>query len=133
MECSREVKYDLAQMPKSVNEYRAESVGYLGSVTDSLEATLPVCTCLGFAVMKPTESPTTSKRFVVNKTLETIVEIFAPLWADKARSATPDGKKVLSSLLNVVSCVCALPLESELSLPCLDKRLLPAFASLCTS
>lgn len=85
------------------------------------------------ASARQTESPRASKSYAANETLAGIVQVLAPLWVDKARSATPDGKEVMSFLLNVVSCVYLLPPESELTLPCLDIRLLPAFASLCAS
>lgn len=34
-ECDHEVKHDLAKVRKGVNEYRAESMGFLTTVTDS--------------------------------------------------------------------------------------------------
>lgn len=79
------------------------------------------------------ESPTAAKRYVASVTLAGIVQILAPFWADKARSATPDGNKVSAFLRNVVSSVCSLPPEGDLILPGLDQRLLPAFSSLCAS
>lgn len=80
-----------------------------------------------------TKSPSRAKDFTVNGTLEYIIDILAPVWADPVLAATPDGKKALTFLLDVVSCVSVLPPENVLVLPKLDKRLLPAFAFLCAS
>lgn len=77
------------------------------------------------------DSPGEAKHFTVNGTLSNIVRHFAPLWADPSATATADGKKVLSFLLNLVACVRVLPSESTPVLPKLDKRLLPAFGALC--
>lgn len=80
-----------------------------------------------------TESPSDAKHFTVNGTLVNITNTLAPLWADPSRAATPDGRKALSFLLNVVSSVCVLPPEKEPVLPHLDKRLLPALGALCSA
>lgn len=80
-----------------------------------------------------TKSPSKAKRFTVKGTLEYIIDILAPVWADPAHAATPDGRKTLTFLMDVVSCVSVLPPENVRVLPELDKRLLPAFAVLCAS
>ena len=66
-------------------------------------------------------------------TLSNIVNHFAPIWAGSSGTSTADGKKVLSFLLNLVSCVCVLPPTGTPVLPSLDKRLLPAFGALCAA
>lgn len=68
----------------------------------------------------------------MNGTVPNIVSKFAPIWNKPSCATTPDGKKLVAFLLNLVSCVCVLPPESEV-LPCLDKRLLPAFGVLCAA
>ena len=80
-----------------------------------------------------TDSPSEAKHFTVTGTLANIVRHFAPTWADSTRAHTAEGKKVLSFLLNLVSCVCLLPSEDTPVLPSLDKRLLPAFGALCAA
>lgn len=80
-----------------------------------------------------TTSPSRAKEFTVNGTLEYIIDILAPWWADPVLAATPDGKKALTFLLDIVSCVSVLPPAHVSVLPKLDKRLLPTFADLCAT
>lgn len=80
-----------------------------------------------------TDSPGEAKNFTVNGTLANVVKSLAPFWADPACATTSDGKKVLSFLLNLVSCVCVLPPEAAPIFPDLDRRLLPAMGTLCAS
>lgn len=82
---------------------------------------------------RQTDSPSEAKNFTVNGTLENVIKTLAPIWANPANAATADGKKVLSVLLSLVSCVCVLPPESEDFLSRLDGRLLPAIAALCAA
>ncbi|CAM9600789.1 unnamed protein product [Ectocarpus sp. 4 AP-2014] len=79
------------------------------------------------------ESPSDAKLFTVNGTLANVVRHFAPTWSDPSRASTADGKKTVSFLLNIVSCVCAFPPESVPVLSNLDKRLLPAFGGLSSA
>lgn len=79
------------------------------------------------------DSPSEAKHFTVNGTLPNIVKHFAPLWAVPSAAATADGKQVLSFLLNLVACVRVLPPESTPVFPKLDKRLLPAFGTMCAA
>lgn len=85
------------------------------------------------AVIHQTESPSEAKSFTVDGTLANIVKKLAPFWVDPAVLATPDGKRVTSMLLSLVSSVCVFPPESEPVLPRLDQRLLRAFGTLCES
>lgn len=80
-----------------------------------------------------TDSPGEAKNFTVNGTLANVVKSLAPIWTDPACATTSDGKKVLSFLLNLVSCVYVLPPEAEPIFPDLDRRLLPALGTLCIS
>lgn len=84
-------------------------------------------------ILHQTECPSEAKSFTVNGTLASIVKKLAPFWADPAAAATPDGKRVLTMLLSLVSSVCVFPPESEPVLPHLDQRLLQAFGALCAS
>lgn len=58
---------------------------------------------------------------------------FATTWADPSCTGTAEGRKVLSFLLNLVSCVCVLPPDNVPVVPALDSRLLPAFGALCAA
>ncbi|CAB1105732.1 unnamed protein product [Ectocarpus sp. CCAP 1310/34] len=78
-------------------------------------------------------SPSEAKQATVKGSLANVVKHFATIWADPSRSGTVEERKVLSFLLNVVSCVCVLPPENVPVLPELDSRLLPAFGALCAS
>ncbi|CAM9898817.1 unnamed protein product [Ectocarpus sp. 4 AP-2014] len=78
-------------------------------------------------------SPSEAKQATVKGSLANVVKHFATIWADPSRTGTVEERKVLSFLLNVVSCVCVLPPEDVVVLPELDGRLLPAFGALCAS
>lgn len=78
-------------------------------------------------------SPAEAKNFTVNGTLSNVIRHFGSVWTDPASAATADGKKVLSFLLNIVSCVCALPSDDTPVLSKLDKRLFPALGALCVA
>ncbi|CAM9215528.1 unnamed protein product, partial [Ectocarpus sp. 12 AP-2014] len=71
----------------------------------------------GYIFASKTDSPLEAKQFTVNGTLVNIVDVLAPLWIDSSRAATADASKVLAFLLNLVSCVCALPPMAEPVLP----------------
>ncbi|CAM9323185.1 unnamed protein product, partial [Ectocarpus sp. 12 AP-2014] len=77
------------------------------------------------------QSPLEAKQFTVSGTLVNIVDILAPLCVDPSLGTSADGPKVLEFLLNLVSCVCALPPVAQPVLSDLDERLLPAFGKLC--
>lgn len=79
------------------------------------------------------DSPSAAKKSTVEGTLANIVKHFASTWADPTSAATADGRKVLSFLINLVSCVSVLPPESVPIFPHLDSRLLPAFGRLCVA
>ncbi|CAN0185850.1 unnamed protein product, partial [Ectocarpus fasciculatus] len=87
----------------------------------------------GYIHLSKVDCPSEAKDFTVNGTLANVVSHFAPTWSDPSRASTADGKKTVSFLLNIVSCVRALPPESVPVLPNLDKRLLPAFGALCSA
>ncbi|CAM9931760.1 unnamed protein product, partial [Ectocarpus fasciculatus] len=87
----------------------------------------------GYVHLSKVDCPSEAKDFTVNGTLANVVSHFAPTWSDPSRASTADGKKTVSFLLNIVSCVRALPPESVPVLPNLDKRLLPAFGALCSA
>lgn len=82
---------------------------------------------------RQTDSPSAAKQSTVNGTLANIVKHFAPTWAEPSCAVTADGRKVLSFLMNLVSCVSILPPESAPIFPELDGRLLPAFSQLCVA
>lgn len=79
------------------------------------------------------ESPAQAKNFTIRGILRNIVRGLVPIWADPARVATQQGKKILVFLLDIISCIRILSPEHELILPQLDERLLPALGHLCAS
>ncbi|CAB1103651.1 unnamed protein product [Ectocarpus sp. CCAP 1310/34] len=83
--------------------------------------------------MSKVDCPSEAKDFTVNGTLANVVSHFAPTWSDPSCASTADGKKTVSFLLNIVSCVLALPPESAPVLSNLDERILPAFCALCSA
>ncbi|CBJ33668.1 Hypothetical leucine rich repeat protein [Ectocarpus siliculosus] len=87
----------------------------------------------GYIHMSKVDCPSEAKDFTVNATLANVISHFAPTWSDPSRASKADGKKTVSFLLNIVSCVRALPPESVPVLSNLDKRLLPAFGALCSA
>ncbi|CAM9644246.1 unnamed protein product, partial [Ectocarpus sp. 12 AP-2014] len=97
-----------------------------------LSATI-IAISAGYVHVSKIESPCDAKLFTVNGTLANVVRHFAPTWSDPSRASTADGKKTLSFLLNIVSCVCAFPPENVPVLSNLDKRLLPAFGGLSSA
>ncbi|CAM9644029.1 unnamed protein product [Ectocarpus fasciculatus] len=97
-----------------------------------LSATI-IAISAGYVHTSKIESPSDAKLFTVNGTLANVVRHFAPIWSDPSRASTADGKKTVSFLLNMVSCVCAFPPESVPVLSNLDTRLLPAFGALCSA
>lgn len=66
-------------------------------------------------------------------TLANIVQCLAPFWADPARATTSEGLKALHFLLDIISCVCVLPPESEPVLPDIDQCLLQSIGVLCAN
>lgn len=62
-----------------------------------------------------------------------IIDTFARFWFDPSHAVTPDGQKVLSFLLNLVSCVCALPPENEPVFHALPSRLIFVLGDLCSA
>lgn len=79
------------------------------------------------------ESPAKAKAFTVRGTLQNIVAALAPIWVDPALAGTPDGKKTLQYLLDIVSSICLLPPEGEPVIPQVDDRLLAALGLLCAT
>ncbi|CBN75537.1 conserved unknown protein [Ectocarpus siliculosus] len=104
-----------------------------GHTVDVKLSAAVIAVSAGYVFASKTDSPLEAKQFTVNGTLVNIVDVLAPLWVDSSRAASADGPKVLAFLLNLVSCVCALPPVAEPVLPDLDKRLLPAFGTLCAT
>eukprot|EP00752_Nemacystus_decipiens_P011519 g10228.t1 len=80
-----------------------------------------------------TSSPGDAKTFTVKGTLSNIVRHFRSVWTDPESAATADGKKVLSFLLSVISCVCALPPEDTPVIPTVDGGLLPVLGAFCAA
>ncbi|CAB1109347.1 unnamed protein product [Ectocarpus sp. CCAP 1310/34] len=87
----------------------------------------------GYVHMSKVDCPSEAKDFTVNGTLANVVSHFAPTWSDPSCASTADGKKTVSFLLNIVSCVLVLPPESASVLSNLDERILPAFCALCSA
>ncbi|CAM9218603.1 unnamed protein product, partial [Ectocarpus sp. 12 AP-2014] len=104
-----------------------------GHTVDVKLSAAVIAVSAGYVFASKTDSPLEAKQFTVNGTLVNIVDVLAPLWVDPSRDAFAYGPKVLAFLLNLVSCVCALPPVAEPVLPDLDKRLLPAFGTLCAT
>ncbi|CAB1108795.1 unnamed protein product [Ectocarpus sp. CCAP 1310/34] len=118
-----------------LDEARSKALTALvqGHTVDVKLSAAVIAVSAGYVFASKTESPLEAKQFTVNGTLVNIVDVLAPLWVDSSRGASADGPKVLAFLLNLVSCVCALPPVAEPVLPDLDKRLLPAFGTLCAT
>ncbi|CAM9505455.1 unnamed protein product [Scytosiphon promiscuus] len=105
----------------------------LGNSLDTEIRAAVVAISAGYISVSKSESPRDAKHFTVHGTLVNISNTLAPVWADPSRATSPDGKKTLSFLLNVVSSVCVLPPEDEPVVPHLDKRLLLALGGLCSA
>lgn len=92
--------------------------------------------CFAHALFRPfhqTDSPEKAKHFTVNGPLANIVTKLAPIWADPSVASTADGRKVVSFLLNLASCVRVLPPTGTPVLRNLDPRLLPVVGALCAA